>query len=83
MSETKYAHKVHHLLQIVPFASSADENHPMQKDDGIMHFYDMQQYFEIDIVPEPWLNWKIQRKTRASTKHLKIKGKNWTYHFIN
>lgn len=40
-NETEYVHEVHHLEQMVPFASSALANHPLQKDDGIMTIYDM------------------------------------------
>lgn len=42
-NETEYVHEVHHLEQMVPYASSAIEHHPMQKDDGIMTVYDMAQ----------------------------------------
>ena len=42
-NETEYVHEVHHLEQMVPYAVSALENHPMQKDDGIMTVYDMAQ----------------------------------------
>ena len=40
-NETEYVHEVHHLEQMVPYAVSALENHPMQQDDGIMTIYDM------------------------------------------
>lgn len=42
-NETEYVHEVHHLEQMVPYASAALKNHPMQKDDGIMTVYDMAQ----------------------------------------
>jgi hypothetical protein len=41
--ETEYVHEMHHLEQMVPFSVMALENHPMQKDDGIMTVYDMAQ----------------------------------------
>jgi len=70
-NETEYVHEVHHLEQMVPFASSALENHPMQKDDGIMTVYDMAQRENLKLYGEDkYWNLELKDEFIGSTNQL-------------
>lgn len=70
-NETEYVHEVHHLEQMVPFASSALENHPMQKDDGIMTVYDMAQKENLKLYGEDkYWNLDLKDEFMGQTRQL-------------
>jgi len=72
-NEREYVHEVHHLEQMVPFASSALENHPLQKDDGIMTVYDMAQRENLKLYNEDkYWNLDLKDEFMGQTRSLWI-----------
>ena len=70
-NETEYVHEVHHLEQMVPYAVSALENHPLQKDDGIMTVYDMAQRENLKLYSEDkYWNLDLKDEFMAQTRTL-------------
>lgn len=70
-NETEYVHEVHHLEQMVPYSVMALENHPMQKDDGIMTVYDMAERENLKLYSEDkYWNLDVKDEFMAQTRSL-------------
>lgn len=70
-NETEYVHEVHHLEQMVPYAVSALERHPLNKDDGIMKVYDMAQREQLRLYSEDkYWNLDLKDEFMSSTRGL-------------
>ena len=88
-NETEYVHEVHHLEQMVPYSVLALQNHPTQKDDGIITVYDMAQrenlklygddkYWNLDVKDE-FMAWV---KTENAGRGLKLQMQAGWKHFL-
>lgn len=70
-NETEYVHEVHHLEQMVPYSVLALENHPLQKDDGIMTVYDMAERENLKLYAEDkYWNLDVKDEFMAQTRSL-------------
>ena len=76
-NETEYVHEVHHLEQMVPYASSALANHPLQQDDGIMTIYDMAERENLKLYNEDkYWNLDLKDEFMGQTNSLWINNFN-------
>jgi len=72
-NETEYVHEVHHLEQMVPYSVLALQNHPTQKDDGIITVYDMAQRENLKLYgDDKYWNLDVKDEFMASTRSLWI-----------
>ena len=70
-NETEYVHEVHHLEQMVPYAVSALENHPLNEKDGIMTVYDMAERENLKLYAEDkYWNLDVKDEFMSSTRSM-------------
>ena len=70
-NETEYVHEVHHLEQMVPYAVSALENHPLNEKDGIMTVYDMAERENLKLYSEDkYWNLDVKDEFMSSTRSM-------------
>ena len=69
--ETEYVHEMHHLEQMVPYSVFAMNDHPLQKDDGIMTVYDMAQKENLKLYSEDkYWNLDVKDEFMSETRNL-------------
>ena len=69
--ETEYVHEMHHLEQMVPYSVMAMNEHPLQKDDGIMTVYDMAQKENLKLYSEDkYWNLDVKDEFQSETRTL-------------
>ena len=76
-NETQHAYEVHHLEQMVPFAVSAIQDKSLNRDDGIMTIYDMNEHEELKFYNEDkYWNMELKDEFVSSTSTLWVNNFN-------
>ena len=69
--EHEYVYEMHHLEQMVPYSVFAMNDHPLQKDDGIMTVYDMAQKENLKLYSEDkYWNLDVKDEFQSETRNL-------------